>query len=99
MRQAIAASNVVHLEHPEHKSLSWQEVYKKNKNRVETFYLFFFQAFYLATVGGSQVIGMQDKLGNFQPGISLSTPFSLSSFYDFTLSFSLLPLAPFTSKI
>eukprot|EP00026_Physarum_polycephalum_P007872 Phypoly_transcript_07942.p1 GENE.Phypoly_transcript_07942~~Phypoly_transcript_07942.p1 ORF type:complete len:486 (+),score=83.15 Phypoly_transcript_07942:96-1460(+) len=50
MRQAIAASNIIHLQHPETKSLSWQE------------------AFYLATVGGSQVIGMQDKLGNFQPG-------------------------------
>jgi len=52
IRQAVSASNVVHLEKPEYKPLSWQE------------------AFHLATVGGSQVIGMEDTLGNFLPGKS-----------------------------
>lgn len=50
VRQAISASNMVSLEKPELKPISWQE------------------AFFLATVGGSQVIGMQDTLGNFLPG-------------------------------
>lgn len=50
IRQAITASNLIHLQNNETKALSWQE------------------AFYLATVGGSQVIGMEDSLGNFLPG-------------------------------
>jgi guanine deaminase len=30
--------------------------------------LSFHEAFYLSTVGGSQVLGIEDKVGNFKPG-------------------------------
>ena len=74
MRQAVIASKVVHINYNERED--GPDVPKSYKA------LNYKQAFYLGTLGGARVMGLEDKIGNFKVGkqfdaIVVDTSFAL----------------------